>query len=152
MEKHGTIWEKFPIFSQSQFSHFSAASPPFPQVPLMDFATRAHRLEKWEFGDSPTLFSASAEACKQGRGVHTPTFMRQMTKSSKVYVRCRYAEKSMLCPIFMPSISFGPVHLRMQGLLEAQRRVLDLGRLNMHTALLMHTSPSHLDSCTRERC
>ena len=52
-------------FSQSHFPCFSTTSPPFPQIPLMNFASRTRRLEAWEFRDRPTSadFSASADGC-----------------------------------------------------------------------------------------
>ena len=64
----GEKWDHFgqiPHFSQSHFSHFSTASPPFPHVPLMNVAGRTGRLEKWKTCAEPTLadFSANTEAC-----------------------------------------------------------------------------------------
>ena len=49
----------------SHFPHFSTTSPPFPQVPLMNFAGRTSRPENWAFRDWPTFanFSASADDC-----------------------------------------------------------------------------------------
>ena len=58
------IREKWDNLGQiSQFPHCSTTSPPLPQVPLINFASRTGRLEKWEFRDCPTLadFSATAD-------------------------------------------------------------------------------------------
>ena len=40
-----------PHFFQSHFPHFPTASPPFPHVPLMNFASRSSQLEKWKILD-----------------------------------------------------------------------------------------------------
>ena len=50
MQQFGTN----PPFSHSRFSHFSTASPPFPNVPSMNFAGRTSRLEKRSISDEPT--------------------------------------------------------------------------------------------------
>jgi hypothetical protein len=57
--KIGEKWDnlgQIPHVSQFHFSHCSTASPPFPRVPLMNFASRLEtdrtsRLEKWKFFD-----------------------------------------------------------------------------------------------------
>ena len=50
------IGEKWDNLGQiSHFPHFSTTLPPFPPIPLMNFASQTTRLGKWEFRDWPTL-------------------------------------------------------------------------------------------------
>ena len=51
-------------FCQSHFPRFFTASAPFPQRPLMNFASQTSRLEKWKFWDWPI----SADICASADG------------------------------------------------------------------------------------
>ena len=57
-ENNWRKWEDFgPMshFSQSHSSHSPTASPSSPHVPLMKFASRTRRLEKWRISGQPRL-------------------------------------------------------------------------------------------------
>ena len=69
--KIGVKWDNLghiPHFTQSQFSHFSTALPPFPQDPLMNFASRTSRLEKWKFVTRRYSPASSADAVPWHQG------------------------------------------------------------------------------------